>query len=133
MIQFQPMLSLLQDILSNLDNVEGWFMSNFGYMLPLIEAVVLVGSAQRKYLRDREGLTDQHDCLNKREHVAEIGHEPVCANGSDARVVVDFSANFGYMLPLIEAVVLVGSAQRKYLRDREGLTEMETASIRGSM
>ncbi|OQE14149.1 hypothetical protein PENFLA_c040G05421 [Penicillium flavigenum] len=35
-----------------------WFMSNFGYMLPLIEAVVMVQSAQRKYVRDREGLTE---------------------------------------------------------------------------
>ncbi|KAJ6186650.1 hypothetical protein N7519_007951 [Penicillium mononematosum] len=35
-----------------------WFMSNFRYILPLIEAVVIVGSAQRKYVRDREGLTE---------------------------------------------------------------------------
>jgi hypothetical protein len=66
-----------------------WFMSNFGYMLPLIEAVVLVGSAQRKYVRDREGLTEMElaeletalnivqvteDILEKREHRLELDH-----------------------------------------------------------
>jgi hypothetical protein len=64
-----------------------WFMSNFGYMLPLIEAVVIVRSAQRKYVRDREGLTEMElaeletarnivqvttDILEKRERRLEL-------------------------------------------------------------
>lgn len=35
-----------------------WFMSKFGYMIPPIEAVVMVRTAQRKYVSDREGLTE---------------------------------------------------------------------------
>ncbi|KAJ5521020.1 hypothetical protein N7463_001473 [Penicillium fimorum] len=35
-----------------------WFMSNFGYTLPLIKAVAIVRVTQQKYLHEREALTE---------------------------------------------------------------------------
>ncbi|KGO70282.1 hypothetical protein PITC_021010 [Penicillium italicum] len=36
-----------------------WFMSNFPYVLPLIEAIVIVRAVRQQYVRDQEGTTER--------------------------------------------------------------------------
>ncbi|KAJ5371669.1 hypothetical protein N7517_003675 [Penicillium concentricum] len=94
-----------------------WFVSNFGYMLPLIEAVAIVRVIQRKYLHEREGITEMEfaelqtarsiikitmDTLQKRQRRVELddtlrekqpGLEMVTVFTSEACGTIQFRAN----------------------------------------